>query len=76
MDGALCGEDVVGRDGLHWHGSHERQPLELNESTKLLHNGKEADFEGHYIQRQEGKTQGNFHSYPTLLHCCYIYTNN
>ena len=34
--GWLCGMDVVGRGGLGWHDSHGRQPLELNESTKLL----------------------------------------
>jgi len=34
--GWLCGTDVVGRGGLGWHSSHGRQPLKLNESTKLL----------------------------------------
>ena len=48
-DGWLCGEDVVTRDGLHWHGSHGRQSLELNESTKLLYDGKEAGFEDRYL---------------------------
>ena len=43
----------------------------------VLHDEKEVGFEGQYFQRQEGKTQGNFHSYiSALLHCCYIYIDN
>ena len=38
--GWLCGEDTMERGGLAggvgWHGCHRRQPLELNESTKIL----------------------------------------